>query len=152
MRLAGTALGLTLSCTLGLLACQRATGHESKGEAPLSSRDTAQPSPSAVTPQPAANEPSPKAEHLDLERTCTKICQRSLDLKCEHGADCIPSCLSMASVADCSASFLAFYRCLEQEPLEHWRCDQDGIAAIREGFCDREQESAVGCIEHAVKP
>jgi hypothetical protein len=146
MELAKRALGSTLACALGLLAlaCERASGHESTAEATAPLKASAAPIVSAP--------PSRSAELRDLERDCAKICQRSLELKCDHSSDCIPNCMSMGSVASCKQQFSAFYRCLQQEPREHWRCDEDGIAAILEGFCDQEQEAAIGCLEQAVKP
>ena len=53
----------------------------------------------------------------------------------------------MAAIGACERQFAGFYRCLSGEPSEHWRCDEDGVAAIREGFCDKEQEATVQCME-----
>jgi hypothetical protein len=53
----------------------------------------------------------------------------------------------MAAGTPCSESFAALYQCLVREPIEHWECAEDGIAAIRVGFCEKEQERAVGCME-----
>jgi len=58
----------------------------------------------------------------------------------------------MASVAACTHEFLMFYGCLIAQPAQNFQCDEDGIAAIREGFCDKEQEAAIGCMEQKVRP
>jgi hypothetical protein len=128
-----------------VLACQRASSHETRAEA------SAAPLLAASAPPVASMQPSRSAELLELERDCSKVCQQSLGLKCSHSSECLPNCMSMGSVAACQQQFKAFYRCLQQEPLEHWRCDEEGIAAILEGFCDHEQEAAIGCMEQAVK-
>ena len=58
----------------------------------------------------------------------------------------------MAVGTPCSEAFLRFYACLVREPVEHWECSDDGIAAIKEGFCEKEQEAAIGCMEAKAKP
>jgi hypothetical protein len=64
----------------------------------------------------------------------------------------MPNCLAMAVGTPCTDEFSAFYRCLVAEPIEHWECAEDGVAAIREGFCEEEQERAVGCMEAKASP
>jgi hypothetical protein len=53
----------------------------------------------------------------------------------------------MASIKPCVAAFNSLYACLAAEPLAHWECAEDGIAAIRDGYCEKEQERAAGCVE-----
>ena len=54
----------------------------------------------------------------------------------------------MASVTPCSEPMTAFYDCLVRQPASHWRCDSEsGIAQIREGFCEKEQQQTVTCME-----
>jgi len=62
------------------------------------------------------------------------------------------SCVSMAAGTPCTDAFKAFYGCLAREPAERWECAEDGIAAIREGYCEKEQERAVGCMEAKARP
>jgi hypothetical protein len=59
----------------------------------------------------------------------------------------MPNCLAMGVGTPCSDQMSKFLRCLVSEPVERWECGEDGVAAIREGFCDKEQEQAVGCME-----
>ena len=47
----------------------------------------------------------------------------------------------------CADEFAGLYRCLENEPVAHWECAEDGVAAVREGYCEKEQATAVGCME-----
>jgi hypothetical protein len=52
----------------------------------------------------------------------------------------------MASLKACSSAFGRMYACLVKEPIAHWECGEDGIAAIRDGFCDAEQSDASRCL------
>jgi hypothetical protein len=58
----------------------------------------------------------------------------------------MPNCLAMATATPCSSELLAMQRCLAAQPLEHWECSQDGVGAIRVGYCDDEQGAAVHCM------
>lgn len=82
-----------------------------------------------------------------LERSCREICDRSRELKCEHAAKCMPNCMAGASMTPCNEPMATFYRCLVQQPVQNWQCGRDGVAAIRDGFCDREQGEAVACMQ-----
>jgi hypothetical protein len=52
----------------------------------------------------------------------------------------------MASLEACSEHFSKLYACLALQPLSHWECSED-MPAIREGFCEKEQAAASGCLE-----
>jgi hypothetical protein len=82
-----------------------------------------------------------------LERSCREICERSSRLNCENTPKCMPNCLAMGSVTPCTREMTAFYRCLVAEPLPHWQCAPNGVAAIQPGFCDDEQRRTVACME-----
>jgi len=79
--------------------------------------------------------------------SCKNICDRSKELKCPHTGECLPNCLGMATLTPCSAEIGELFTCLLREPLEHWECGEDGVGAIREGYCDQEQGKAAGCME-----
>jgi len=40
----------------------------------------------------------------------------------------------------------AFLRCGEKEPLAHSECD-DGLPAIRDGYCDAEEAGIFKCVQ-----
>jgi hypothetical protein len=42
------------------------------------------------------------------------------------------------------------YASMIREPVGHRECAEDGVAAIREGYCDAEQERAIGCMERTL--
>jgi hypothetical protein len=47
---------------------------------------------------------------------------------------------------------LAFYQCLVPQPIKNWECDEEGVAAIKPGICDKEQERAIQCMQAKAKP
>lgn len=94
-----------------------------------------------------AQRETPSAGDSELAQTCRDICQHSRRLNCQHADECATNCFGMGSIPSCQTQFAAFYRCLAGQPNQNWRCDEDGMASIREGFCDREQQQAVECVE-----
>ena len=117
----------------------------------------ARPSPSAsvapAIPTPAASPPAASAASPKpvvapgLEAACAKICSHTQALKCVHAEQCGQNCLAMASLTPCTQAFTGLFACFVKEPLAHWECGDDGIAAIREGYCDREQAITTKCLE-----
>lgn len=102
-------------------------------------------SPAPPPPSPSSDDPPLNATSLGL--SCDKICSRSRALKCKNQDDCMRGCLGMGSLKPCALAFGSLYSCLEQQPLSHWECAPDGIAAIGDGFCDKEQSVATRCLE-----
>ena len=143
---------------LALTACVRGEEPTAAGSGSF----TASARPSTV----AAPRPSPSASPLAIQakapgrdadtrsvvapevaQACTDVCARSRELKCAHANECRPQCLAMASLTPCGDPMLAFYRCLTTQPTKNWECADDGVAAIRDGFCDKEQGQVVACMQ-----
>jgi hypothetical protein len=40
--------------------------------------------------------------------------------------------------------------CIAAEPVAHWECDEAGVAAIREGYCDGEQQAFAACFQRSL--
>jgi hypothetical protein len=51
----------------------------------------------------------------------------------------------MFALRACATPIENFVSCLAQQPLGHWECDEDGLAAIRDGYCEKEQAAIVAC-------
>jgi len=85
------------------------------------------------------------------QEACRVVCDRSARLKCKHTEECVPNCLGMATLTPCSPEFSALFRCWLHEPLEHWECGEDGVGAIRDGYCDKEQAAVVTCMEQKAR-
>jgi len=91
--------------------------------------------------------PSPSAPP-GLSATCEKLCAYSGQLKCGRKEQpCVKDCIGMASLEPCTPAFHDLYSCLLREPLTHWECGEDRMGAIRDGYCEKEQAAAAGCVE-----
>ena len=103
----------------------------------------------AAPPVVAANvKPSVSLPDLpSLQQTCDAICSHSRELKCNHTSQCFSNCVGMGAITPCTDEVSAFYRCLTKQPTRNWQCDEDGVAAIREGLCDTEQSHVVKCMQ-----
>lgn len=122
----------------------------SNGRAVTSLPAAVLPGRTTVLPVAPARSPS-KPVPSRFAAECGKICDRSRELKCPHSDQCLAGCLSVASFLQCSDAFAALYTCLSLEPLNHWECADDGVAAIRDGFCEPEQAAASGCLEQNLR-
>jgi hypothetical protein len=98
-------------------------------------------------------EPTAVVEHRqeippnDKTRKCEEICRIPAPLHCSHQDGCVNGCESMATGIICKAEIRRMYDCLLRQPAENWECDENGVGAIRDPFCDREQAAAVKCLE-----
>jgi hypothetical protein len=99
------------------------------------------------SPAPYASREADSVDIASVRDDCSSICERSRVLRCQNADECMQNCLGSAIGTPCTAEFLAFYQCLLPQPIKNWECAEDGVAAIREGFCDQEQEHAVRCME-----
>jgi hypothetical protein len=82
-----------------------------------------------------------------VEHACNSICGQSQKLQCARADECLSNCIAMGSLTPCAEQFGSFYQCLLKQPLQNWECAEDGVASIKPGFCDTEQEAAVRCLE-----
>jgi hypothetical protein len=94
----------------------------------------------------ASTEAPAEPETAVLDKLCTQICDHSRVLKCKAPDVCKPNCLAMASLTPCGDEFRAFYGCLVGQPSQNWECSEDGVAAIREGFCESQQSRVAACM------
>jgi hypothetical protein len=101
------------------------------------------------TPQPAAA-PATRSIAAKPSSLCEKVCERTRDLRCKDHHGCLANCTMMAAMQPCDEQFAAFYGCLAQETLSHWECSPEGVPAIRDGYCEKEQAAASSCLEHQV--
>jgi hypothetical protein len=82
---------------------------------------------------------------------CTIMCRHSDRLACSGLAQCGESCRQLVALPDCAAEMAAALACFIKEPDDHWQCGDDGLAAIREGYCEREQAAYVNCLQRSEK-
>jgi hypothetical protein len=77
---------------------------------------------------------------------CTAICERTRPLDCRRAASCRSDCRQMAGVEGCGAEMALSLACFAAQPLSSWTCDEDGQAALQQGFCEPEQTRFAGCV------
>jgi hypothetical protein len=130
-------------------ACGRAPAGSSTNAGVLAS--TAEPVLAAsVEPKPAATGSTPTAsasssDSASAVMACKSLCKKSEALHCAKLADCETQCRAMYQLRPCLPQVGNFVACLQREPIAHWECDEDGAAAIRDGYCGKEQAAIVEC-------
>lgn len=135
-----------------LVACAQKVPKETREAAAASSLSRAAATRPAPPAAAAAAEPARVAIPAATQDACRSICERSTQLKCKNAGQCAANCVGMAALTPCSDAISTLYSCLVREPLAHWNCAEDGVAAIREGYCDSEQAKAVACMEAKMQP
>jgi hypothetical protein len=55
----------------------------------------------------------------------------------------------MAAAHVCVTEMDGLFDCLLAQPARNWECDEDGIGAIRDPFCGKEQSKLASCLEAA---
>lgn len=151
-RLAQTAWPVALGCLFA--ACARSSAATEPAERSEGLTATALSAPVVARSVAAPQGSVPLAAQQtaeDLRKTCDVICGHSFALKCAQANGCAVNCLGMATLTPCSAEFAQLYSCLKTEPTAHWECAEDGVAAIREGYCEREQSRVTQCMEKKMK-
>jgi len=101
----------------------------------------------SATPAAAVVEHRQEIPTNDKTRKCEAICRIPVPLGCNHQDECVHGCESMATGPICKAEMSRMYDCLLRQPVENWECDENGVGAIRDPFCGKEQAAAVKCIE-----
>jgi hypothetical protein len=141
----GYANALWVVALIAAVGCARESNRRATGDAPA---------PSVTRAAPVAKQAHvpPVQVPEAIVNACRRICGRSVELKCTHASECEPNCVATASATPCAAAFSTFYDCLVRQPLQNFQCDEDGVAAVREGFCDNEQAAAVRCMEAKMQP
>lgn len=143
----------SLGAVLG--ACGRKDAAQSAGiDAAVAASAAAPASQRAGAPKPESAGRSANLVPIpaDTQRACAGICERSRQLACKNASECMQNCMAMGALTPCTDSVTALFGCLLQQPVKNWECGEDGVAAIREGFCEAEQRKAVTCMEAKMKP
>jgi hypothetical protein len=78
---------------------------------------------------------------------CAVVCDRSRELGCLKQTDCASACAEMLAVPICNSELVAALRCFGKHPASGWECGDNGLASIKVGLCDAEQERFVRCFE-----
>lgn len=103
------------------------------------------------TPGSAVGEPATaaKVEGAIEKNRCAEVCDRTMKLGCGPRATCLEACSAANDGSICGDEMNAFMDCALTHPASHWECSENGVAAIRQGYCDREQQSFMHCFTAA---
>lgn len=82
---------------------------------------------------------------------CAVMCRHSRRLGCAGLSHCGESCSRLVALTDCAMEMAAALGCFTKEGDDHWECGEDGLAAIRDGYCEREQAAYVACLQRSEK-
>jgi hypothetical protein len=100
-----------------------------------------------LAPAPGPKEKAETGGGKSRAARCADICNISKPLSCRNARECVPRCESMASAPVCVVEIEGLFDCLRHQPTKNWECDEDGIGAIRDPFCGKEQARLAGCLE-----
>lgn len=56
------------------------------------------------------------------------------------------ACAAANDGAVCPAEMSKLMTCALKHPAERWECSDEGVASIRDGYCDKEQEAFMNCV------
>ena len=108
----------------------------SSSAAPLVSDPSARSVRSELASEPATADAEP----------CVVLCDRSRELGCKKQQECPALCRQMLDDGSCKAELTSAFRCFAREPASNWECGEEGIASIKDGYCDAQQARYFGCM------
>lgn len=95
---------------------------------------------------PKKNVPDPMAD------PCETICLRSKELNCKlQGEVCKAACIESRDVPVCFNEMAEVMGCVVKEPVANWECSDEDIAAVKDGYCQTEQERFIRCLAAFMK-
>ena len=100
----------------------------------------------AVSTSAATKTPAATGTPAGTNDSCAEMCARTEALRCGAADRCTKLCLESMRDNPCPGSMAAFMRCATAEPAAHWECTEDGVAAVKDGYCDAEQRSVITCV------
>jgi hypothetical protein len=142
------ALGL-IALALSLLTTQGCQSGKSDGTSKKSeSQDV--PAPKAIEPEAGPLQKSAEAKALpflldELSVSCGRICETTKTLACKRHAECQNGCIQAFGTPACVAELRRFLTCTESSPTTSFECSPEGIPILKDGVCDSEQETVMGC-------
>ena len=157
-------IALYVSCLLWCAACSDVAGEQAASaaatltsaeqapaapkpnEAPSADQPTQDSTPKPATEPHAAQKPGAGEPSVEAKQQCAGICSRSTELKCAQAAQCETMCLQSMVDATCTEQMAVATGCMLKHPASSWECTEDGVAAIKDGLCDKEQGAFADCL------
>jgi hypothetical protein len=113
----------------------------------LAAPPPAAPAPAAITPAAAPQAPAAApAAKVAADAPCAALCVHSTELKCGEAENCGALCKQSLSGEICAAEQRAANACMLTQPTANWECSEMGVAALKDGFCEHEQEAFLKCM------
>lgn len=142
-----SAWGLTAMLWHGCTASPDASSRPSQGSQPLASAgQTSAPSVAAPAAQAVNTADTQPTAKLDGSTVCAGICGRSTELRCAHANDCERLCADSMREMPCQSHMATATACMLGRPASDWECSEDGLAAIKDGFCKPQQDAFANCL------
>ncbi len=92
------------------------------------------------------DERAPKpGSRLALSDQCSKICARSAPLACVGGSECQSFCEELGTSLACHEQMTSVLTCFAEQGTERWECAEQGLPALKEGYCSGEQAAYRNC-------
>lgn len=135
------ALGLLSGCDAAVSA-PSAVAEPSTGSRAEAGSSRSQLPASAVKPPVAAV----SATSAAATAPCRTMCSHARELGCTGLSHCSESCAELLAAPECKAQLDVALGCMVREPREHWTCNEDGLASIRDGYCNAEQGAYIECL------
>jgi hypothetical protein len=107
--------------------------------------------PSAAEPAPAQPTPAAPSAKLAAGSPCASICVRSTELHCKRASECEALCAQSMNDTRCKTELAAANGCMTAQPTASWECGENGLASIKRGFCNAEQQQFIGCMIAATR-
>lgn len=144
-------VGATWLCALFCVGCSNATGASERSPvhavAVTPAAAVAAPAEPEEPAAPKSAAPGPASpQNLAAIKQCAEICARSTQLKCAHASECEALCIDSLESATCMPQMKSATDCMLAKPIASWQCSEDGVAAIKPGICDAEQQAFVSCV------
>jgi hypothetical protein len=113
--------------------------------APAAEPAKPEPAPTSAPAKPGPSADAPAVTNPTANAVCTQVCDRTEKLHCGPLEACMAACAAASDGSVCPAEMSKLMSCALKQPAEHWECSDEGVAAIRDGYCDKEQEAFMSC-------
>jgi hypothetical protein len=85
-------------------------------------------------------------------RDCVATCEdRQKTLKCSN-TNCKESCGKLHDPPVCKKELAGFEKCLLEQPVDRWECDESREPSLKLGACTPERAAVMKCLESTPPP
>ena len=144
-----------LLVTLSLVACSTEPVPEPMRSAPSSSPAGPSPSPAPAAPRAPADAPAlstSASKGNEGDAPCVAHCNKLAPLRCPaySRGECELDCRRLGAMPVCDAESRALRDCSLARPASDYRCDEEGVAVLKDGVCAGEDARMLACVDQAI--